>query len=105
MRSSLKLDLAGRRADEARDEVEDRGLPGAVGADETPEGARGKLRLKSFTAQQAAEELRDLANIEDRRRSSCRVRHFSPPPSPFEPRRSRCMPPVRRLHLDDPVRP
>ena len=71
---SLEDDFAGVGTEEPRDEVEDGGLPGAVGADETDDLALADVKLEIVDHLQPAERFGDAAKLEERHRQTISTR-------------------------------
>jgi len=59
---ALEVDLAGAGGEQAGDEVEHRGLAGAVGADEAVDAASGYFEADVLQHVQAAEMLADVTD-------------------------------------------
>ena len=73
MRSPLERDAAGVRLQEAGDRVEERGLAGAVGADEAGDAAFRDFQRAVVDGAHAAERTGNVLDDQYRRRRSVRI--------------------------------
>jgi hypothetical protein len=71
----IKIDLARRGGKGAGNDVEKRGLPGAIGSDQTGDGTFGNLERNSIQGVDSSEELMDVLDTKHREEPSGRGEH------------------------------